>query len=211
MNPHNRKLIAEAAIAVSVCSGAHFFVVAPLQHELEDTVAQISKVEAEQRSGQPLGITLTSEQAVRMSDEAHQITAAVSRLSLPASDDAALFQAITALAEHHRIRIDQLQPSPRVAAATAPALPDSGEQPTPADSSVRCDIAAAGDYSRVAAFLADLTHGLGFTTINSVRIEPDPAGGPEGVVARVQSQHHSFDTSGILPASAPSARIAPGR
>jgi len=211
VNPQFRRLASEAVIALSLCVGAHFFIVAPAQHELVETVSQISKVEAAQRAGEPLSISLTSDQAVRMSEEARQITAAVSRFSLPASDDAALFQAVTALAEGNKVRIDQLQPSPRVANVTSTVPSDPGLPPPPADTSVRCEISAAGEYSSVAAFLADLTHTLGFTSISSVRIEPDPAGGPGGVTARIQTHHHWFDTTGVLPASKPPAHSAPNR
>lgn len=211
MNPEYRRLASEAVIALSLCAGAHFFLVAPAQHQLDETVSQVAKIEAEQRAGDPLSITLTSDQSVRMSEEARQIATAVARFSLPAADDAALFQAVTALAEGHKVRIDQLQPSPRMANAPSAAPTDPGLPPSPADMSVRCEIAAAGEYSSVAAFLADLTHTLGFTSINSVRIEPDPTGGPGRVTARVQTHHHWFDTTGILPASKPSAHAAPSR
>lgn len=129
MNPEYRRLASEAVIALSLCAGAHFFLVAPAQHQLDETVSQVAKIEAEQRAGDPLSITLTSDQSVRMSEEARQIATAVARFSLPAADDAALFQAVTALAEGHKVRIDQLQPSPRMANAPSAAPTDPGLPP----------------------------------------------------------------------------------
>lgn len=198
MNPRSRQLISEFIIAVAACAGAQFFLIAPAQSRLDETNAQIARLESEQSSTQSLSVKLTSDQAGRMAGEARQIAEAVARLSLPASDDAALFQAVTSMAQKHRIRINQLQPDLHAPLAAAPSGATEPGTPTPpADSIVRCDISAVGDYARMTDFLAELCRGLGFTTITSLRIEPDLTPGTTEVKAYIRSEHRAFDASAV--------------
>src|SRR5262245_52457324 len=101
-------MLPELLIAPSVCVGAHCFAVDPLKQRLRETQGKVNALVDESREAGKLGADLPRVAQILAQTSAQADT--IHRLSRDATDEGALFTAITNLAVEHNVRIDQLDP-----------------------------------------------------------------------------------------------------
>lgn len=218
-----RRLLAEAVIAVSLCAGAHYFVVDPAQARLAEAKAKIAAHDAERalRSGV---LSLTDAQVADLHRQTRERLDDIARRSHLAEDQTVLFERVSSIAGEHGLRLESLTPgaSPTSRAAVAPAPPPPPPPPTggagpaepppppPAkDTRVGYTVTVVGPYASVAGFVRALGDGLGYTLVRAVRITRAEGADADAIRAVVETDHLAFDASAVvlpnLPATTPAA------
>lgn len=223
-----RALLAECAIAVSVCAAGYIFLVDPVKQDLSRARAQLNAATAEQ-SKNAGSSTLSEAQVADLRAVVADRSGRIAARSAPARDQAALFSSIMALGAEHNVRIDQIQPGvtsivgegaagapqPRQvfpqpgAGATDPGAP--AEPPKPRDVRTTCTLVVQGTFGRLTSFLSALQNDLGYTAITDLRVNPTPESGPETVAATIQTEHFAFDLGPLAGAGPKSASAEPSK
>lgn len=215
-----RRCAAEIAIGLLVCGAVQMFVISPAQQRLSAIRAQCDAAAG------PGGVdmTLSAAQLADLTGAASRQAAEVRDLSSVAEVETDLFGALMAMADRTGVRIDQLEPSAPVTAASdtpqaaPPAEGAPPPEPPPNDGAVAYSMSITATYGRLQRFLTELRRGAGFVVVRSVRIEPGDEDGQalaartatEGAVVRahVVSEHHWFDVSRLERSLAPATSSA---
>lgn len=187
-----RQPVAEFAAGLLACAAAHFFLVAPIETELARVEAEADALSSRATPG---GLTLSAEQLADATTEAAAMADRVRACSEPAKDDTRLLTGVMELAQRAGVRVDQLQPVRSKAAPTPPpptTNPDGTPALPPAEPAVHCRMVVAAPYAKLVGFVASIPRDLGFAVVRSIRLEPDPDGGPDFVRANIETDHHAF-------------------
>ena len=196
-----RDVIAQGAIGLMVCMGAHMFLVDPVAKKLGAAKAKEASIASQAGAAQGLQkveplITAACKKAREEADRIRQ----TGRL---ASHEQELFAALSMLATRHNIRVDQMTPHKLTALAKTPggsAAPTAGSDGV---SGVAYTIDASANYSDLAEFLRSLRTELGYSVIKGVRISPGMETRQKVVHAFIETEHYAFTV--LPPETGPTA------
>ncbi|MFN0011168.1 MAG: hypothetical protein ACKVS8_05925 [Phycisphaerales bacterium] len=211
MNPAAvRSLLAEGGIGLAVCAGLLYGLVEPIERRTAAVRAAVAQVEAGPASGEaesPDGARAALAAAVA---EAADVAAT----SAPAATQSDLFAAVMRLAETHRVRVEQLQPAtmtgtvrappaapPSPVVAAAAGVPSPALAPAKPETVLGCSLSVVSDFGSLVLFVDELQRQAGFGRVHTLRLSPMNEAGSRAVIAAVQSEHVSFDTSPVRAAA----------
>ncbi|MBL0926552.1 MAG: hypothetical protein IBJ11_02725 [Phycisphaerales bacterium] len=196
--PAGRGMLAHGLIAVAVCAGAYMVFVDPASRQLAEARARTQAALADERRAEQVRAQLP--RVIALAEHTKRQREWISTQSAPASDAGRLYDSVVSLAAEAGVRVDHLTPrdGPRTGSGQRP----SGPNP-PKDTALQFGMSVTGSYTGVTRFVGALQDRIGFTRILNVRIAPAAEKDEGKILAVIETEHHSFDTT--PPPSAPAA------
>lgn len=193
----SRRLLTEGVIGLAVCAGAYLMLVEPAERRLSAARAEIDSLK--QRAA--AAAAAMPAEKVR---EAHRLVEAARRAVIDrervATDEAAMFGAVMALAERHGVRVDQLLPTPAKQVKTG-----EGETAT-VETRRGYSMVVSAEYGALAAFVGEVQERVGLTRVRAIRLSPDSAPGSRSVLATIETEHLSLGLAGAARSDAGGGR-----
>lgn len=202
-----RALIAETAIGLALCGAAYALFVDPVEHQLRSLHDKAAALRAHSQSVDSSNLAPAAVQVAK--DRAAALAARIRAASLPAKDETRMLQDLTALAERHRVRVDDLRPAQASSLRRTARERGNGEGKSAALSPVTARIgygfSLVGGFADTAAFLAAVQTELGFATVTAVRMSTVQDPGSQLVRVQVETEHVAFDTRSLTEVTAETA------
>lgn len=201
----HRTLVAQFVIAGAVCGAAYYFLVEPAKQSLAATRNKVSALLSQNGQGSA-STSISTAQIETIGRETQARGSQIQRRSAPARNEALMFAGLSALANRHSVRLDQVQVAQKARGRSQPpvpaAQPPDGQPPAPktasADTAVGYSIVAQGTYTDLAGFIGDLARNMGFTVITGLRITPVGDETPDQLRADISTEHFAFDASAVV-------------